>query len=329
MVQINYDAENFGAHWGVELSGSHQLTCTWQEIVWSAITVGKRHWGDVWKSGKYSQLEAIFRATMVYAYLMENNSSQRLVQSDAFKRLDPSEKGAISYFYGLMSSKLLAEKLLNVPWLMHLDVYKDQLAISSSGNSKPDLVGLNNNGEWVVVEAKGRSNSFDRKALDKAKTQTGFIKQISGKTPILFAAVQSYFSNGNFRTRIADPDDVNENAVDLKLTLQDYIKSYYKLLFDLIENEKSQIVELYQNKYIIVDIEQADLKVGINKDLYTFLNKKEFGFDSLLGIFLMTEIKGFTDNENYAYLGKDGIVVVCGNSWSIENMQKNPGDRKG
>ena len=81
-------------------------------------------------------------------------------------------------------AKLFAWRRLQVPWLLHLDVYRDRLDVSTEpGKSKPDLVGLDSSGSWVVVESKGRTNDFDQRALDKAKSQSKTVRAISGATP--------------------------------------------------------------------------------------------------------------------------------------------------
>jgi hypothetical protein len=72
--------------------------------------------------------------------------------------LDPSEKSAVSYFVGLTVAKLLAHRLLDVPWLMHLDVYRRDLQPVLHGGGKPDLVGQNGAGQWVAIESKGRTH---------------------------------------------------------------------------------------------------------------------------------------------------------------------------
>jgi len=63
-------------------------------------------------------------------------------------------------------AKAFAERVLEVPWLMHLDVCRDELLPVFEGQSHPDLVGQTAGGDWIVVEAKGRSNSFGERLME-------------------------------------------------------------------------------------------------------------------------------------------------------------------
>jgi hypothetical protein len=206
--------------------------------VWAAITVGKRNWSYVWKHGSYSMIEAIFRTSMIFACFKEQHGTNNIIKSAVYKDSDPSEKSAISYFRGIMLSKILANRLFNVPWLMHLDVYKSKIMHHIINNSRPDLIGLNMRRDWFIFEAKGRSNNFSVDTLDKAKDQTRQLRTIGGQLPVMRAAVQSYFSTNNLlRVRIADPDEYDENAVNLDINFTDFLYICYKLIIDLLDYE--------------------------------------------------------------------------------------------
>jgi hypothetical protein len=66
----------------------------------------------------------------------------RLRRTSTVKTLDPTEKGAVSYFIGMTFCKVFATRLLNTPWLLHLDVFRPQLNPVLTARSRPDLVGL-------------------------------------------------------------------------------------------------------------------------------------------------------------------------------------------
>ena len=72
----------------------------------------------VFRHGDASVYEAIFRWSMVRIALEQRGvRGQRLVRTDAFKHMDPTEEGAINYFLGLIACKLFASKLLDAPWI--------------------------------------------------------------------------------------------------------------------------------------------------------------------------------------------------------------------
>jgi hypothetical protein len=56
--------------------------------------------------------------------------------------------------------KTFAGTVLNVLWPMHIDVCRQELMVALAGQARPDLVGQTAGGQWVAIEAKGRSNAF-------------------------------------------------------------------------------------------------------------------------------------------------------------------------
>src|SRR5262245_10696002 len=126
MPNVAYRSESFPPHLGPSFQGVGRCRFTWDDLLWAAITVGRKNRFDVLRHGQHSWWEIFYRAAMLRANLKETPRGL-LARTEAFKALDPSEKSAVSYFFGLTFSKLLAAKCLNVPWLMHLEVYKNQL----------------------------------------------------------------------------------------------------------------------------------------------------------------------------------------------------------
>jgi hypothetical protein len=333
MAKFIYTAEDFGPCWGASLSGTNELACSWDEIVWAAITVGKRNWSDVWKHRNYSMIEAVFRASIIFAYFMEDGRTNNIVKSVIYKDLDPSEKSAVSYFHGIILSKILANRLFNVPWLMHLDVYKSRIRHHIVNNSRPDLIGLNVRREWFIFEAKGRSNSFNRDSLEKAKNQTRQLRTIEGQFPVMRAAVQSYFSiNNSLRVKISDPDEYDENAIDLDINFTDFLYSYYRLIIDLLDYKKEDqtVMTINQNQFIVIELDDIDISIGLHKELYKYLKSKDlYNIEVMDSISLLRRFneKLVNTKNQKGYIGKDGIVVQCGELWSNNSMQKQPNER--
>ncbi len=144
MPDIPYNSIAFPARLGPNFVDPSVCNCTWAEIVWAAISVGRRERVHLLRFGWPSWYEMLYRSAIIWSNLVQN-SNARLRRSFAYDALDPSEKGAISYFLGLTIAKLFAERYLHVPWLSHLDVYWSTLKPLMYGNtgSRPDLVGQN------------------------------------------------------------------------------------------------------------------------------------------------------------------------------------------
>lgn len=332
MPIISYTAESFPSSSIAALQGKKDLSCSWAELLWAAITVGKRNWNDVWRFGNYSRLEALVRGTMIYASLMEDKSG-RIIQTENFFNMDPSEKTSISYFHGLMATKILARNLLNVPWILHFDLYKSGISHHLHNGFKPDFIGLNDNQDWVVLEAKGRSNGIDREAINKGKTQTRGLGTIVGQLPTLRVVVQSYFTkSGYFRCLIVDPEGHEENVVNVDFPMNIFFSKYYDYILKLIssfdKNPKKSIVR--GTPYVTIDLQEIDISLGMNLDLYNLLERKDsVDIDFINAVYIMKEMANshFLEQSN-TFVGIDGIIVETGSAWSEKTMKMKPTDRK-
>ena len=209
-----------------QLNGSGVSRFSWNEIIHAALTVGRANLKHVLMYGKYSQYELVYRAAVIYANLKQGQS-RHLRRSDAYYSLDPSEKSAVSYYLGLTTAKLFAEKYLNVPWLMHLDVYKNNftLEFDRQSKSRSDLIGYDLSRDWFVMEAKGRTNSLEGNLISKAKQQTQKLHAINRKSPKLRVALACYFERELLHVHWEDPEDGEENYPSLELGEFDFFRN--------------------------------------------------------------------------------------------------------
>src|SRR5437867_1458592 len=155
-LRIDVEADGFPAGSPI-INGLGTLPTSWDELLGAALTVGRPNRQYVFRHGTASHYEALFRLSLVRMALEQHRpAASRLMRTAAARTLDPSEKGAVNYFLGLAICKLFAAKLLSVPWLLHLDVFRPMLNPVLTGRSRPDLVGQMANGDWVALECKGR-----------------------------------------------------------------------------------------------------------------------------------------------------------------------------
>jgi hypothetical protein len=255
MATLGYSTANFGP--ATKVAGV--MTPTWTDLIWASITIGRRNWQDVIKHGQHSYYEMIYRCVMLYANLAEDASGS-LIASPAFRDLDPSEKTSVSYFIGLTTAKLSAEVLFSVPWLMHLDRYRSLNPVLK-GRSKPDLVGRNTLSDWLVMEAKGRSNKAEKGLMKKAKTQTKELERIDGVVPALRVAMVAQFDPNILSVVLEDPPG-GDGGVNFNISPNTFIRDYYQPFVDFLDNASSTKVSLHSLASMSVMICRRNYSIG-------------------------------------------------------------------
>ena len=292
----------------------------------------------------------LYRALMLYANLIQVGRSVQA--SPAFIGLDPSEKGAVSYFFGLTMAKLFSERLLNVPWLMHLDVYETYLRPRLVAKKRPDLVGKDNSGRWVIVEAKGRSNSLGpnvmNNVMNKAKQQTRELRTIRGCRPYLRAAFACYFSRRQLKAEIQDPDDLSENGPDLRIEDAAFLSDYYRPIIDIFSNSDAKRLTFQDGRlFRVVEFRGIDMQIGLNEQLMVPAKSGEIDLHLMKSLSesklswppidaetghvrldVHSPLKNPSDLISQVTVGGDGTIVTLGPSWSEQEMSQVPQQRK-
>jgi hypothetical protein len=307
MPVIPYRATNFSGTLAA-LNGNGQLQVTWAQLVWAAITAGKAA-GDEYAYGIYSAVERLHRASMMRAYLLEGNSG-RLLQTMPYVTSDPSEKTSISFYLGMTLAKLFAEVFFDVPRMLHVAVYGENYQVTAGqGASRPDLIGLSVNGDWFVFEAKGRSNGFEADALAAAKVQAEQIISIDNAVPVCRISSQCFFSSDGLRFRMDDPPrSARGRTRAVKITVNDFDHAYYEPLQNIIASrETAADIDIAGRRFRGVRIAEADILLALPEQ----------------GPMAITN-PGTTVASGSEYLGKDGVLVQLGSSWSKANMRLQP-----
>lgn len=333
MVNINFDTKSFPTHYGLSDS-THTLNCTWADILLAAITVGRKNWKWVLKYGQESEHEMAFRIHMLLSFLQENSKGE-IERTESFKTLDPSEKVAISYFLGLIGTKLIAEKQFGIPWIMHLDVYTkfamgpDKVTIDKwkdDSNVRPDLIGLNKSKNWVVIEAKGRSNNLGLTKLSEAKDQTKNIKKINGQYPYLRFANSTFFKKDVWTFSLIDPEEYYKDAPSLEISYGQFLRDYYFNIFNILKTNSTYSFVHNDSLFVVTELSGTNLFLGMLYDIYYRLLEIELTDDKMFEELIMNSLKNNEDNwidsnqirnsshsfdEDYDIaVGNDGIIVI-------------------
>jgi hypothetical protein len=304
-LRIEYESEGFPATSGVA-NGSSVLQTSWDELIWAAVTVGRPNRQYVFKHGQASVYEALFRLSLVRMALQQRPAGHRLRRTEAAKTLDPSEKGAVSYFLGMAICKLFSARLLNAPWLLHLDVFRPELDIHLTGRSRPDLVGETNAGQWVALESKGRLSMPNNEAKDKAKTQAERVVSINGKSPSYNVGGITFFRNEVLRFFWRDPEPVKKlKAISCTIEDADW-RHYYEPIFELIQSSERQDQRPLED--LLSRERELDVKFGIHPVIMNLLLEHNWAEAKRVAVARSKELI----QDGYQL---DGIKVVAGETW--------------
>ena len=318
MPSIEYTSVDFPRSNTKVSSGTRCENFAWSDLIWAAITVGRRGWFDVIRHGTPSAYEILFRVCLLKTALQAAATAPRFVWTGAYRNLDPSEKGSVSYFMGLTMCKLFAERFLDVAWLLHLDVYRQQInPVLLRGRSRPDLVGHSTRGEWIVFESKGRTCGPTQNDKSKAKVQARRLTHVKGHQIAYGVALFSYFYQDELKVHWQDPkpdDDSGEpeEPFSLEVELGDFLKHYYRPILDFIGHERLR--EHLESQRIII-IEEADFSLGFEPHVLKSLLAEDYA--SVYRILTHRDATALAGTETPALPFKlDGIVIKAGESWS-------------
>ena len=125
-------------------------------------------------------------------------------RSNSYARLDPSEKGAVSFFLGQAQAKLFAHDFFRVSKLVHYDYYLECNGKRRT-RTRPDFLGYHGKRAAIAVEAKGRSLGWDDALIENAKKQAQSIPHIDGYPVTTTYAHVAYFDDDRWFARLVDP----------------------------------------------------------------------------------------------------------------------------
>ncbi len=296
-LRIGYQSESFPSSYSVPAWGT--LVTSWDEILWAAITIGRPDTLHVFQHGPASFHEAIFRLSLV-RMAVEQDWHGHLRRTDAFARLDPTEKGMVSYFLGMTLCKLFASRLLYTPWLLHLDVFRPFLNPAILGRSRPDLVGENNAGDWHAFESKGRSSQPSGDDKQKAKLQAQRLVTVNGIPCSLHIGSFAFFRSDVLEFYWRDPEPEPKDGIRLPRPNEEW-RYYYEPALSFASS--------YEETAMLSERESSDVTIQIHPVIRLLLDEG-----------LWQEAREAARQRREQFLAEgyqaDGLRVTAGASWS-------------
>jgi hypothetical protein len=208
--------------------------------------------------GRYSFAEMLHRVACLHAYYDIDNSN-RLTLSPAYRHLDSTEKGVVSFYTGMAMAKLYADKVLSIPWMMHISRYEADWAVSYGANpNRPDLFGCNDLGEWAVAEAKGRSRVTNR-LVTKMQKQKSAVASIRGLTPTYRYGSATRFEGGRLALRVVDPPQLRRPQ-DVPIDAAAWLLDYYRPIIDFLDDTDAH----REGEAIVGALPGTDIEIGVS-----------------------------------------------------------------
>ncbi|MER7414024.1 hypothetical protein [Streptomyces cacaoi] len=294
LFEVWYRAENFPP----EFMRTHRMRFSAADLAHALFVTGRAP-ADRSKHGMTSVYEWLHRTMLIPAYLRRTPLG-RIVRSDLARELDRSEKVALSYMLGQAMTGIFSEKVVSVPFLMHVDRYGGRYGMTFAPNirKRADLFGRRESGGWVVAEAKGRSGSVPQGVRRAISTQKRSIRSIAGKRPEIAYGCIAHFprqpGGSEFLSVLAiDPADEEPEAVGLQVDPDKFIQAYYEPFIAALEfggRKRSW------GDYLAVTYEDFGLRVGVFPEIVDRLerayNGRSLGLHEDIGVILRDRSPG-------------------------------------
>jgi len=278
------------------------------------MTVGQGDYGDVLRLG-------FFRLGQLLCTVLANIRVDQglLCLETRYYQLEKSEKDAVSYLLGMAVAKVIGEALLRIPWLRHVSRSPGVTLTHGSKPAKskvllhrqtrsaraPDLIGLDQNGEAHVVEAKGSCSGFNGGSLQHAIDQVSQVTLVNGRPPATRVACFADCSTSGIRATAVDPDRP-ETGVALDFDPDSMIGEYYRPFLHSYWTEASS-ERLGGFDYRVRPIGVPDLYLGVREDVLEAV-RRPASFERLRSLTATNEA-GFERGDREISASADGTIL--------------------
>lgn len=171
----------------------------------------------------------------------------QLVKSSRTMYLDVSEKGTISHYLGAIFAKIIAGKMFQDDYLVHINQI-EQPGLTEIGRYgkkyRYDLIGMQKgSGSYSAWESVGRSEN-SQLAFRNACQEAEGVAKIGKGAPLHKVACMNYYERGFYTAVIREVPQTEEGQA-FDFTREAYLRAYYQPLMELLLSERPEL--LYQS----------------------------------------------------------------------------------
>ncbi len=321
MANIEISCRNFTGSYA-RLNGTRNKNVSRRAFFRAVLTVGMQRFEDLFRLGWRGFVHRFGMGLSAFSFLEQNGND--LCLSTEYSKLDMSEKGAATYWYGMAMAKLVAETELSIPWLAHVDQLRDSGALTTSSLSKErgDLVGKDGNNRWHVIEAKGRSNQYPVSLVTKAKNQAARVIAVNGQAPVTTSACIASLYSQPISVLLDDPHIDNESKEQWRIKDDEFFREYYRGIIEYLREIRPRREHVIGNTVFVAaplypfyweffhepppfpwKHRETDLEIGLLNDIY---KKPESALDAIKTLPQSVDEGKIRDDDK---VGKDGIAI--------------------
>lgn len=257
------------------------ITLSESALYWASMTVGAPSLAAAMQNYSDAPAFALHKWSAICSVACIRDSQIHLRKS--YHMLDPTEKGVLSYWAGMIFAKLVAEKILHTPWAAHARILQKNGFMQvdpPKTNSLPDLVCYEGDSEiYHIVEAKGRcKQNFAQ--IEKYKEQTRRIAFINGKEPTSRNVCVTYLKSP-FAIDLFDPETDPEKKAVVEINLSVLQKYYYMPLVAFLTEKGYESDECTSDPFIYRQfacdhVDKRKFRIGMVKDMFEQVTNEEF-----------------------------------------------------
>lgn len=167
----------------------------------------------------------------------------QLVKSARTMYLDVSEKGTISHYLGAIFAKIIAGKMFQDDYLVHINQI-EQPGLTEIGRYgkkyRYDLIGMQKgSGSYSVWESVGRSEN-SQLAFRNACQEAEGVAKIGKGAPLHKVACMNYYERGFYTAVIREVPQTEEGQA-FDFTREAYLRAYYQPLMELLLSKRPEL----------------------------------------------------------------------------------------
>jgi hypothetical protein len=160
----------------------------------------------------------------------------KLKRPAEYSMMDPSEKANISFWTGMTFASLVANDILDVPWLFHAAAFRrlGLLTVNPNTRSLTDLIGLDERREWHSIEAKARQDGASPADRASWKRQANTIATANGQVPATCSYAFTRVADPYFVEVHDPPSDQDASSLEVAVSEANIVKGYYGSVLEWI-----------------------------------------------------------------------------------------------